>query len=536
MNTKILSALAGFFLAITTPPGLHAQETLLGIGWVHSAGGLMSEWSPVGTITTSRPNDGEYHVTIHAPGQFAGAGIGDFLPQATARAGAASSRALVAEISEVSTDSVTAVFYYSLLEHPADLNGPEPTNFSFQFALLRFPLNSPKVAPASRYLFAAGSIAANGTLKKAVTSDGATLEVVRVGEGDFHLTFTKTGAFAGFGLEDFYPFATAGSQSAFQDNLPVGTADSKSADHLVVTFNIADVQNPADDTAVPEDDDFHFTIYRAGDPSPATAESGLLLGMASVQGNNGLLRRGATSLPGGSLAVQRNSPGRYRVALAAPGRFVGGEMDDFAILVHLNHSSHMDRLPSVRPLSLGPDGLEFDVRINDVETDGQIVGVAEDNDFFLTIHAAVATSQPDLRIGRAPSLTTMRGNDRYNTNTVGQRIVMSTKGKRAVRVHFATENDGNTTQGVRVRGRTGKGLVRTRCFRVTGGRANVTAAFRSAGHLAEEMRPTETVRFFVRTQFSPRTSKRRSAVRLLARPESSLVPADSARAMIKRRL
>lgn len=530
MNTKTTLGIGALLLAALLPSTLRAQETLLGLGWINGAGGLVEGWSPVGTIAVSRPNTGEYHVTIDAPGEFAGSGIGDFLPQATTRIGAASDRALTGEITAVSPDSVTAVFYLSDIEDNTNPSGPEPVNYSFQFALHRFPTGTDAVAPASRYLLATGSITANGTLKRGATSDGSTLEVNRVGEGDYQITLTKAGAYAGFGLEDFYPFATSGNPSHIQDQLPVGTADGKNNDHVVITFNTADVQNASDDHPEAEDDEFHFTIYRAGGPSPTKAESALLLGMASVQGNNGLLRRGVTSLPGGSLAVQRNGAGRYRITLSAPGRFAGRSLEDFAMQVHLNNSSHIDRIPSVRGMILGPDTFEFDVRINDVENAGETVGVAEDNDFFLTIHDAVATSRPDLRIGKKPSLTRMKGDGLYNSNARGQKIIGAPSSSGQVKIHLASENDGNVTQDLMTRGKRGAGLSKTRCFQMTGGRKNVTAAFLAAGSTAPSVRPGAAVRYEVRSLLPAGSAKSRSSIRFQAGAD----PLDRAVAKIVR--
>lgn len=530
MNTKLLTGMLALLatLAFTSP--IRSQETLLGLGWINSAGDLVSGGSSVGTISTSRPNIGEYHVTIDAPGEFVGAGIGDFLPQANARSSAWSDRALTAEISDISSDSVTAVFYLSDVEDPTNLSGPEAVNASFQFVLLRFPSAS-TVPPSSRRLFAAGSIASNGTLKRAAVSNSADLGVVRSGEGDYLLTFTKAGAFANLASGDFHILATSGNQSASQDNLPVGNTDGLNDDQLIVNISTADVQNAGNANAEAEDDEFHFLIYQSGGPTGTKAESSLLLAMASVQGNNGLLRRGATSLPGGNLAVQRNGAGRYRITLSAPGLFAGRSLEDFVMQVHLNNSSHIDRIPSVRGMILGPDSFAFDVRTNDVENAGETFAVAEDNDFFLTIHDAVATSRPDLRIGKKPSLTKMKGNNLYNSNARGQKILTSPSSSGLVRIHLATENDGNVTQDLKTRGKRGTGLSKTRCFRLTGGRSNVTAAFLAAGTTAPAVRPGTAVRYEVRTTLPTTSATSKSVLRF----QAGTSPLDRAVARIVRK-
>jgi hypothetical protein len=196
--------------------------------------------------------------------------------------------------------------------------------------------------------------------------------------------------------------------------------------------------------------------------------------------------------------------------------------------VHLNNSSHIDRIPSVRGMILGPDSFAFDVRTNDIENAGEAFGVAEDNDFFLTIHDAVAVSQPDLRIGNKPSLTTMRGDDRYNTNAAGQRTRVVAKPSGLSRIHFAVENDGNTTEALRVRGRAGKGLVKTRCFRLSGGKVNVSAAFRSSGDLTAELRPTAATRYRIETVLPSGSARGRAKLRVFSTPGTGPMPLDTA--------
>ena len=531
MKTKILAALAALLLTPTAP--LHAQETLLGIGRVNSVGTLLSGACPVGTMTTSHLATGEYQITIDAPGQFVGAGTGDFLPQATTRTGAASDRALTGEVTEVTSDTLTAVFYLSDMEDSNNLSGPEPTNASFQFAILRFPSPGAASPPASRYLFASGSFAADGTLVRALTSDGSTVTIEKPGGGDYHLIFTKPGAFADTALGDFLPFATTAPVVPNQDNNPVGAADSKSADHVRISFNTADVQNPSDDNPSPEDSDVHFTIYRLANPG-AAPESSLLLSMASIQGN-GQIRRASHSLPGGNLNVQRTGPGRYHLILSAPGAFAGRTPEDFSFQAFLNNTRHIDRLIHVRPISIDGSAFTFLVRINDVENDGVNVGEAEDNDFFITVHDVVAKVQSDLTIGRTADPATMRGANLHNTNAAGQTLTFRPKRSGLVRFHLTTENEGNTLADLSLRGQPSKPLRKTLCLHLSGGGENVTASFRTTGHLNVGVRPTETRHYQVRSVLPPKGKKRRAAIRAFSHTNAAPVPHDSALAKVIRR-
>jgi len=532
MNTKLLPALAGLILSLTTTTQAVAQENLVALGRVNSAGALINGVSPIGgTISMDHPGTGDYEITVDAPGAFTAAGIGDFLVMGTIRSGIATDRGIASRIVSVSPDSlVVAIATYDLEDSTAPNSAPS-VNVSFQFAIHRLPSGT-TVPASSRFLYAAGSVTGNGTLKKAAVADGSALAVSSPGEGDYLLTFTKTGAFAGFDLEDYLVFVTSGSQSAIQDSIPAATADSKNNDLLNLTVNTADGQDGGD-VPVDEDNEFHFAVYRIDEVAPAIpAESSLLVGMASVQGSNGLLRRGTSSYPGATITVDYLGAGRYRLVFSSPGRFAGRDLDDFAIQVHPDNVGIDDNHTSARAMFIGSDSLTIDVRTNDLQTNGDGFGVAENNDFYLVLHEAFAESQPDLLIGNKPALTTMRGNDRHNTNAAGQRARIFTKPSGSARVHFAAQNDGNTTDSLQVRGRTGNGLVKTRCFRLTGGKQNVTAAFRSAGDLVENVRPSAATRYFVQSVLPPDSPKSRAKVRLHARPGAGAAPLDSAQAEI----
>jgi hypothetical protein len=529
MNTKLLPALAGLLLSCTTASV--AQETLVALGRLNSVAALVNGASPIGgTISTAHPGTGEYEITIDAPGAFAGAGIGDFLVLATIRSLTFTDRGISSRIVSVSPDALVVGINTNDLEDSTAPNSAPAVDVSFQFAVHRIPSGT-TMPGNSRFLYAAGSITAGGTLKKAAVADGSDLSVSTPGEGDYLLTFTRPGAFAGFDLEDYLVFVTSGSQSHVQDSIAAASADSKNNDLLNLNVSTADGQDGGD-VPVAEDNEFHFVVYRIGDIIPGVpAESSLLVGMASVQGNNGLLRRGTTAYPGGSVTAERSGSGRYRLVFTAPGKFAGRELDDFAFQVHRDSSSSDDNHTSVRPAFIGADSITVDVRTNDLQTNGNTFAEAEDNDFYLTIHDAVATSQPDLRIGKKPSLTRMKGNNLYNSNARGQKILTSPSSSGLARIHLASENDGNVTQDLRTRGKRGVGLSKTRCFRLTGGKKNVTAAFLAAGTTATAVRPGDAVRYEVRTTLPNNSAKSKSVLRF----QAGTSPLDRAAAQIVRR-
>jgi hypothetical protein len=107
----------------------------------------------------------------------------------------------------------------------------------------------------------------------------------------------------------------------------------------------------------------------------------------------------------------------------------------------------------------------------------------------------------------------MKGNNLYNSNARGQKIVRSPSSSGLVKIHLATENDGNVTQDLTTRGKRGAGLAKTRCFQLTGGKQNVTAAFLAAGTTAPSIRPGTAVRYEVRATLPADSAKSRSVLR-----------------------
>lgn len=529
MNIKITHSLLALLFALA--PLARSQENTLALGRVSSAGDLQGSVNPIGaTISATRPSPGRYEITVAAPGAFVGDGVGDFLVQTMVRTVGLTDRACSSEVTTVDPDTLVATVYVSDMEDNTDLDAPEPSNISFQFAIHRLRSGG-SISPSSRYLYATGSVTNNGALKLGVSTDGAVVSSSQNGVGDYRVRFEKAGAFTG-GLDNYVIVASSGSSSSFSDNILSGAPSSTNQDHVEFTIRSADVQNASDVNPEADDEEFHFLVYRITDPeSFATPSSRLLLGMASVQGDNGILRRGVTSTPDTFLTSTRSGIGRYSLVLNAPGRFAGKSIDDFIILAGINSPDFSDRSIIAEPFLIGPDSLTIAIRTNDLEVNGQIFAVAADSDFFLTIHDAVATSQPDLRIGKKPSLTKMRGNDLYNSNARGQTILTSTSSSGLAKIHLASENDGNVIQDLRTRGKRRPGLSKTRCFQLTGGKTNVTAAFLAAGTTAPAVRPGDVVRYEIRTTLPTDSVKSKSVLRF----QAGTSPLDRAAARIVRR-
>lgn len=510
MNTKTLLVLS----ILIASPLLRSQENTIALGRISSAGDLQGSANPIGaTISSTRPSPGRYEITVDAPGAFTGDGVGDYLVQAMVRTVGLTDRACASEIISVTADSLVASVYISDMEDNADLDAPEPANISFQFVIHRLRSGG-SVNANSRYLYATGSVTNNGFLKLGVAADGAVVSATQNGAGDYRVAFDQTGSFVGQNLSDFIIVLSSGSSGSFSDNVLSGAPSSINNDHFEFTVRSADVQNASDVNPEAEDEEFHFLVYRMTDAeSTGKAGSRLLLGMASVQGDNGILRRGATSIPGAFLTSSRSGIGRYSLVLNAPGRFAGKTLDDFIVLSNINAPDFSDHSIIAEPFLISPDALTIAIRTNDLEVNGQLLAVAADSDHFITIHEAAPTTRPDAITGKSPSLTKMRGDNRYNAGGAGQRLRLRTTGAGKIRYHAAAQNDGNVVHALRFRGKIGAGLRKTRCYRISGGKTNVTASFRTTGDLVSDVRPAAATLYRFESTLPADSTRSRTTVR-----------------------
>ncbi len=162
--------------------------------------------------------------------------------------------------------------------------------------------------------------------------------------------------------------------------------------------------------------------------------------------------------------AERSGSGRYRLVFTAPGAFAGRELDDFAFQVHRDSASNDDNHTSVRH-RLHRRRLDHRRCAHERSPDQRRSLRRRRGQRLLPDHARGARHLPPRSPYREQTLADddARCDDRYNTNAAGQRTRVVANPSGLSRIHFAVENDGNTTESLRVRGRAGKGLVKTRC-------------------------------------------------------------------------
>jgi hypothetical protein len=98
--------------------------------------------------------------------------------------------------------------------------------------------------------------------------------------------------------------------------------------------------------------------------------------------------------------------------------------------------------------------------------------------------------------------TRLSGNDRYSRTGAGQSLAISLAGRGRERFFIAGQNDAYVTDGLRFRMKSADDRLGLRVERISGGRANVTAAFVRGGYLQPMVSPGESVLFQVQVRAS----------------------------------
>jgi hypothetical protein len=187
-------------------------------------------------------------------------------------------------------------------------------------------------AKADDSVVALGAVDAAGALDNSANSVAGVVASSRTGIGDFELTVTAPGAFAGSVVDDFTVEATARALFS-DDNLAYGRVTAVTNDVLTVTVRTSDPEDTTDpDLAEAQDSAFYFLIRQV--PAGNTAmdgESRFLMGVGSVS-SGGVLNSGF-GVDGVTVASSNTSIGEYSINLTKTGGFVGDSIDDYVLIL-----------------------------------------------------------------------------------------------------------------------------------------------------------------------------------------------------------
>jgi len=230
-----------------------------------------------------------------------------------------------------------------------------------------------------------------------------------------------------------------------------------------------------------------------------------------------MLRDSSSAFAGATLTGSRLSAGRYNVTLEAPGAFAGRDADEFPFQIMMGVDGISDECVFGNVSIPDDDTLNLALFCTDVENNGTNVGTPEDRPISFLIFDTAAQYQPDLRIGKRRNPARQKGNSRYNGSGAGQKIRVPLRGKRKSRWFFTVENDGNLVDNIGLRGQRSGGKIRTRFFRLIGGRQNVTGALVRGKLVAAGLGPGQQVTFLAKARLRNPDKRSRKTLRTLAR-------------------
>lgn len=519
-STNLLAVLGALALGTALwTPAASAQDPLVALGRFTSSGTVFSSTNTVGGVVSSIQNGpGDYTVTVTATGAFAGAGVEDFIPEVTTQSHLVEFMVPKASVASVTDDALTIHIHTDDVEDSAAPDSPVPRDPPFALAVYRIPENFAGKG-ATRHLIAAGRVNHNTGILTKVGVDGIKITGEKIGTGVYVLTFTKSGAFAGAGNENFVPilsrYGPNGSTVAIR-----GSVTWFSSDEITVRVQSHNMQSFAggvdQDITSPTNGIFHFSLYQIpATPDPRPAKSRMLVSLGRVS-SMGQLESGGT-YGNGTASAEQTGTGAYRVTITSPGAFAGRSSDEFIPQLTLRQNGSFDRVIRGSVEIANANTLTLDVYTTDAEVAGSWNGLAVDASFYFTLYDAVADYQPDLRIGRKAALAGHKGDNIHNGSGAGQQIRVKLRDKKngapkRKKYFFLAENDGNAVDNLRLRTPSPKRLLRMRFFRLTGGRQNVTAALRTGTLVLGDLRPGEQVQFQSVVKFKKNARKKRKKI------------------------
>jgi len=495
-----------------------AQDSIVAIVRVSSGGGLVNSANTVSGVVSANSNGvGDYTVTVTSPGAFTGANSSEFAIEVTISQTSSGDETIKAGVQSLNDDSLEINVHVDEVEDETDPNTGEPRNANFYFAIYRIP-TTPTYSNTSRYILANAVVNSDGTKAGGTGVGGIEVTSFRDGEGDYDITLSKAGSFID-DISNDYILALTVEGADDQDQVIRGSVQSLgSDDEVIINVHTDDVQDSgADNVTTPTDNKFFLTVYRipSGTDTGLSA-SNLLVALARVSSAGSLLSQPNT--PDGSiLSAEQQNPGDYRLTINSPGAFAGKTADDYIPQAYLYRTSAADEAINSEVVIADADTLYIDVNANDLETDGEAQGIPNNEAFSVVLLDAVGTLRPDLRTGTKRSLSKMKGNNKYNASGNGQQVRLSLRGTEKKKFYFALENDGNIVDAISLR-ETGTGSkLKTRYFRLTGGRQNVTGKITKAGLTEDRVVPDRIIRFEAQARYKRPDRRPTKKIRVKAR-------------------
>ncbi len=218
-----------------------------------------------------------------------------------------------------------------------------------------------------------------------------------------------------------------------------------------------------------------------------------------------LIFSNGASTQAGNLEAGDNDWYKFSVS---PGRYVTvhttGTLDTIGSIYRADDSS--SPLNPVEADDNEGDGENFQIYEMLATGDyfAKVSGAGDDQSGSYQLHISmdtIANYFPDLWTG--PKRSRMKGNDSYSLSGAGQTFSI-TRRRQAV-CYMRAQNDGNTPERLRIQGSRDNRNFRFNCYRLTGGRANVSGSVARGTFLTRLLEPAEVTDFQIKV--SPKFRK-----------------------------
>lgn len=191
------------------------------------------------------------------------------------------------------------------------------------------PLTSAK---ADDPVIALGAVNSLGALGKSANSVGGVVSSSLSGTGDFQITVTAAGAFAGRTANDFVVETTVRATSS-DDNISNGAVTTVTNDVLTVRVRTSDLEDSANpDGPLAQNSAFSFVIRRIDvGTTSIDGDSRFLLGVGEVTITGALLS--GFGIDGITVTSSKSNTGEYTINLTKAGAFAGDTTGDYLIML-----------------------------------------------------------------------------------------------------------------------------------------------------------------------------------------------------------
>ena len=502
-----------------------AQDTIVAFGKIISGGTLAAAASPTGVIAGSIPNGtGSYNLSLFKTEAFTGTTAGDYVVETSISSVNHGDSICNASVVSISNDILTIRIRIMDLEDSAFPALAAAVNSDIMFVVRRIDGIASGTPIGSRHLVAAGNVRSSGDLDSGFGVDGVSVQTGRGGVGEYSVLLSKTGAFTTDSHNDYVMIVSPRNVGTPDVAVRGGSYYLISDDNATFYVRSDDVQSATpSNSPVAADTAFAFAIYRMGSEDAAgSPSSNLIAAIASVDGATGTLEAGRAAFPGAVVSSTRSSEGRYDIFIDAPGAFAGKDPAQYVSLVTLNSIGQIDKLAKTRVAIENAGRLRIDVNVDDVEHDTSDVGTPDDMSFFVTVYDAAPLLSHDLRVGPKSSGAKAKGAGIFNLSGARQSIKLAMPGVAKRRAFYRSVNSGPSVDSLRLKtGKISRSLKAT--FLLTSPlRRNVTAAAKSGGLVAEDLRPGDSVRLQGTIRYRKLSARPKSSI--LLRTISALQP------------